>query len=150
MRGAKKILIGAVLAAVLLAVVPVTSMAASGSKEMRRKLHSLTNAARRNNGLRSLDLNWRLSKDALQHSRRMADRHSLYHTSNLYRLVRQWRPTIWGENVGLAGSVKQVHKAFMRSSAHRTNVLRGSFSKVGIGVFAKNGRVWATVMFYGR
>jgi uncharacterized protein YkwD len=139
-----------VLAAVLLAVVPVTSMAASGSKEMRRKLHSMTNAARRNNGLRALDLNWRLSRDALQHSRRMADRHSLYHTSNLYRLVRRWRPSIWGENVGLAGSVSQVQKAFMRSAAHRSNVLRGSFSKVGIGVFSNNGRIWATVMFYGR
>ena len=94
MRGAKKILIGVLLAAVLVAAVPMTSLAASGSKEMRRKLHALTNAARRNNGLRPLDLNWRLSRSALAHSRRMAQRHSLYHTANLYRVVRLWHPSV--------------------------------------------------------
>ena len=149
MRGAKKILIGVLLAAVLVAAVPMTSLAASGSKEMRRKLHALTNAARRNNGLRPLDLNWRLSRSALAHSRRMAQRHSLYHTANLYRVVRRWHPSVWGENVGMAGTVKRVHKMFMRSAGHRGTVLRGGFSKVGIGVQPSGGRVWVTVMFYG-
>ena len=101
MRGAKKIVIGVLLAAVLVAAVPMTSLAASGSKEMRRKLHALTNASRRNNGLKPLRLNWRLSKSALTHSRRMAERHTLYHTANLYRVVRRWRPSVWGENVGV-------------------------------------------------
>jgi uncharacterized protein YkwD len=149
MRGAKKILIGVLLAAVLMAAVPMTTVAASGSKEMRRKLHALTNASRRNNGLRPLDLNWRLSKSALAHSRRMAQRHGLYHTANLYRIVRRWHPSVWGENVGMAGTVKRVHKMFMRSAGHRGNVLRGGFSKVGIGVLPTGGRVWVTVMFYG-
>ena len=149
MRGAKKIVIGVLLAAVLVAAVPMTSLAASGSKEMRRKLHALTNASRRNNGLKPLRLNWRLSKSALTHSRRMAERHTLYHTANLYRVVRRWRPSVWGENVGVGGTVKRVHKMFMRSAGHRSNVLRSGFSKVGIGVLPRGGRVWVTVMFYG-
>lgn len=149
MRGAKTFFVGVLLAAVLMAAVPATTAMAAGSTQMRRKLLTLTNAARRNNGLRALDLNWRLSKDALGHSRRMAERHSVFHTSNLYRLVRPWHPSAWGENVGMAGTVRRVHKLFMRSSAHRGNILRTGYSKVGIGVFDGGGRVWATVIFYG-
>lgn len=149
MRGAKRFLVGVVLAAVLMAAVPATTAMASGSNEMRRRLLTLTNAARRNNGLRSLDLNWRLSKDALRHSRRMAENHSVFHTANLYRLVRPWHPSVWGENVGMAGSVRRVHKLFMRSSAHRGNILRTGYSKVGIGVSRGGGGFWTTVIFYG-
>ncbi len=149
MRGAKPILIAVLLAAVLMAAVPMTAGAASSSTEMRRKLLSLTNSARRNNGLRPLDLNWRLSKSALSHSRRMAERHSVYHTANLYRLVRRWHPSVWGENVGMAGTVRRVHRLFMASSSHRSNILRGGYGKAGIGVVDAGGRVWVTVMFYG-
>lgn len=149
MRGAKSIVIGAVLAAVLVAALPLTASAASSSKEMRQKLLSLTNSARRSNGLRPLDLNWRLSRDALRHSRRMAERHTVYHTANLYRLVRRWHPSVWGENVGMAGTVRRIHRLFMRSASHRGNILRSGFSHVGIGVVRKSGRMWATVMFYG-
>jgi uncharacterized protein YkwD len=149
MRGAKTIVIGAVLAAVLVAALPLTADAASGPKEMRQKLLSLTNSARRNNGLRPLDLNWRLSKSAIRHSRRMAESRTVFHTANLYRLVRRWHPSVWGENVGMAGTVRRIHRLFMRSASHRSNILRGGFSNTGIGVVHKGGRVWATVVFYG-
>jgi uncharacterized protein YkwD len=49
----------------------------------------------------------------------------------------------------MGGTVQRVHKMFMRSAGHRSNVLRGGFSKVGIGVLPRGGRVWVTVMFYG-
>jgi uncharacterized protein YkwD len=149
MRGAKTIVIGAVLAAVLVAALPLTADAASNPKEMRQKLLSLTNSARRNNGLRSLDLNWRLSKSAVRHSRRMAESRTVFHTANLYRLVRRWHPSVWGENVGMAGTVRRIHRLFMGSASHRSNILRSGFSHAGIGVVRKGGRVWATVMFYG-
>jgi uncharacterized protein YkwD len=149
MRGAKTILIGVLLAATLSAAVPMTAGAASNPAEMRRKLLSLTNASRRNNGLRPLKLNWALSKNAIRHSRRMAERYTVYHTSNLYRLVKRWRPSVWGENVGMAGTVRRAHKLFMRSSSHRGNILRGGYSRAGIGVVNRRGRIWATVMFYG-
>jgi uncharacterized protein YkwD len=148
MRGAKTFLTSIVLAAVLVAAVPMTSGATS-PQEMRRKMLTLTNSARRNNGLRALELNWRLSKDALQHSRRMAERGTVYHTANLYRLVRRWHPSVWGENVGMAGTVRRVHKLFMASPAHRGNILRNGYGRAGIGVVRKGGRTWVTVMFYG-
>lgn len=131
-----------------MAAVPVTA-GASGSTEMRRRLLSLTNAARTSHGVRALDLNWRLSRDALRHSRRMADEQSVFHMTNLYRVVRKWRPTVWGENVGMASTVSRVHRLFMRSSTHRGNILRGGFSKVGIGLVHRGGRIWTTVVFYG-
>jgi len=149
MRGAKTIVIGAVLAAVLVAALPLTADAASNPKEMRQKLLSLTNSARRNNGLRPVDLNWRLSKNAIRHSRRMAESRTVFHTANLYRLVRRWHPSAWGENVGMAGTVRRIHRLFMRSATHRGNILRSAFSHVGVGIVRKGGRVWATVMFYG-
>ena len=148
MSGAKTFLIAVSLAAMLMAAAPVTA-SASGSKEMRRTLLSLTNAARRNNGLRPLDLNWRLSKSAIRHSRRMAANRTVFHTANLYRLVRRWHPSVWGENVGMAGTVRRVHRLFMRSSSHRGNILRGGYSNTSIGVVRRGGRIWVTVMFYG-
>jgi uncharacterized protein YkwD len=148
MRRAKTTLIGVVLAALLAAAVPETAVASS-PREMRRTMLSLTNSARRNNGLRPLDLNWRLSKSAIRHSRRMASRHTVFHTANLYRLVRRWHPSVWGENVGMAGTVRRVHRLFMRSSSHRGNILRGGYGKAGIGIVRRGGRTWATVMFYG-
>jgi uncharacterized protein YkwD len=149
MRGARTFLIGLMLAAALLVAVPMTAGAASSSTEMRRTMLHLTNTARRNNHLRPLDLNFRLSRSALAHSRRMARRHTVYHSANLYKLVRRWHPSVWGENVGMAGTAKRVHRLFMGSSAHRGNILRGGYGKVGIGLVRMGGRVWATVIFYG-
>ena len=79
----------------------------------------------------------------------MANRHTVYHTANLYKLVRPFHPTSWGENVGMAGTVTRIHKLYMRSPAHRSNILRSGFSRVGIGVVHRGSRVWATVIFYG-
>lgn len=99
--------------------------------------------------MRPLMLNWRLSRSAVAHARRMANRHSVYHSANLYKLVRPFHPTSWGENVGMAGSVRRIHRLYMRSPAHRSNILRNAFSRVGIGVVQRGSRVWTTVIFYG-
>lgn len=149
MRGAKSIVVGVWIAAVVVAAVPATA-GASSSDDMRRKLLSLTNSARRDHGIRGLDLNWRLSRDALQHSRRMAQSRTVFHTSDLYRLIRPWKPSTWGENVGMAGTIRRVHRMFMRSATHRSNIFKTRFSKIGIGVVRRGGLAWATVIFYGR
>ena len=151
MRRAKSALIAFLLAAVILVALPVTAGTsnAATSKELRRKLFSLTNNARRNNHMRPLTLNWRLSRSAAVHSRRMANRHTVYHSANLYQLVRRFHPTSWGENVGMAGTVTRIQKLYMRSPAHRSNILRSGFSRVGIGVIHRGSRVWTTVIFYG-
>ena len=109
----------------------------------------LLNQARRNHGLPVFRLNLELSKSAWTHSKRMAERNQLFHTTNLYRAVRAWSPSTWGENVGVARWLKRVHKLWMQSGGHRINILNPRFRRVGIGVAKARGRVWVTAMFYG-
>ena len=61
--------------------------------------------------------------------------------------VTTWRS--WGENVGYAGSVDQVHGMLMQSAGHRANILAPGYSQVGIGVVRSGGTVWVTMDFVG-
>jgi len=57
----------------------------------------------------------------------------------------RWRQV--GENVGVGYSVESLHETFMRSPAHRANVL-GDFTHVGIGSARDEaGRIWVTFNF---
>lgn len=78
----------------------------------------------------------------------MARKRTLYHNPSLGSQVTNWRSL--GENVGYAGGVKAVHRAFMRSAAHKANVLKSSYRHVGVGATKKNGYVWAAVVFESR
>ena len=60
-------------------------------------MYQLVNGSRRNHDLRALDLNATLSRKALRHSKRMAERNSVYHTTDLWSLVRRYNPSAWGE-----------------------------------------------------
>jgi uncharacterized protein YkwD len=37
----------------------------------------------------------------------------------------------------------------MRSTVHRSNILRAGYRRIGIGVVRRNGRYWVTEIFYG-
>ena len=77
----------------------------------------------------------------------MASKYTLYHSTSLGSLITRWKTL--GENVGYAGSVKKVHKAFMNSAAHKSNILRSAYKNFGVGVVKKKGKIWATVVFQG-
>lgn len=113
-----------------------------------RMLHSI-NRTRVNHDNHRLHLNVRLSHHAHRHSRRMANRGGIYHTADLFRLVRRFGATNWGENVAQAGTVRRVKRSWMRSAPHRANVLRSSYRRAGVGVVRARGWLWVTVMFYG-
>jgi uncharacterized protein YkwD len=144
-------LIFMVAAAVLVSAGPVNPARAltERAKHMRDDMCSLVNASRRNHGVAPLKLNWRVSREAWHHSRRMARRHSVYHTTDLYSLVRRYDPYTWGENVGMAGTLKRMERLFMGSSPHRANILNRAFHKIGVGVVHAGGHVWVTLDFYG-
>lgn len=62
--------------------------------------------------------------------------------------------SIAGENVGYAGGFADnsatIHTGWMNSPGHRDNILRGSFTHVGIGyVVDAAGTAWATQVFAG-
>ena len=105
------------------------------------------NHARTTRGIPQLHLDRQLSRVARRHSWEMEGRKSLYHTPlpTLGRRVTKWR--ILGENIGWGSSVRSLHRAFMRSAAHRANMLLSVYRHVGLGVRRHNGKIWVTVVF---
>lgn len=110
-----------------------------------RQLAKKTNSARAYRDVRKMTLDPHLSRVAKRQARAMASNDYLYHTPSLGSLVTKWK--VLGENVGYAGSVKKVHRAFMNSSAHKANILRSGFKYVGVGVTKGGGHTWASVVF---
>ena len=106
---------------------------------------SLINQARAQVGVAPLALNAGLSDYARNHAWEMAHSQSLYH-SNISVLLGGWSTV--GENVGVGGSVGQVHNALMASPGHYANLSSGAFTSVGIGAFIDdNGTTWTVHVF---
>lgn len=130
------------------------STASAGSlprraKTMRDEMFQLVNGSRRHHGVKALKLCWAVSRDAWEHSKHMAGRHSVYHTTDLWSVVRPYHPSTWGENVAMAGTLKRVERMFMGSAPHRSNILNGRYHHIGVGAVRSGGRVWVTLDFYG-
>lgn len=136
-----------VVAAVLVAGAPSTAHADDVPR--RGKMLQLLNQTRRSHGLPVFRLNRNLSHFAYLHSKKMVSQNRLFHTSNLYNAVRAYRPSSWGENVGMCLSMKRVRMFWMRSAGHRANILSGRYRRIGIGVVKARGLVWVTAIFYG-
>jgi uncharacterized protein YkwD len=143
----RKIPIIALVVAVLLT--GTAPQAGADDLTRRDRMLRLLNQTRRAHGRPLFRLNVNLSHYAWRHSKRMADRGRLFHTADLYGKVRSYSPTMWGENVGYAGWLKKVRRLWMHSSAHRHNLLRPGFRRIGIGVVKARGMVWVTAIFYG-
>ena len=77
----------------------------------------------------------------------MASKGTIFHTSNLAYLLRNFSWTWAGENVGMGPTIDTLHRAFMASLHHRQNNLNGRFHRVGVGVVWKNGIAFITVDF---
>jgi uncharacterized protein YkwD len=124
---------------------------ASAVTDAERAMVRLVNRTRRNHGLSALRISGKLSGAAHRHSGRMARRGRLYEHSCLACLLNgygvSWR--IAGENVGYGSTLRWIHRAMMRSTVHRSNILRSGYRRIGIGVVKRNGRYWVTEIFYG-
>jgi uncharacterized protein YkwD len=122
---------------------------ATKAHQLRNQMFQLVNHSRRHHGKRPLKINWRLSRFAHAHSARMARRHRVYHSADVWRLVRRFGAHRWGENVGMAGTLRRMELLFMRSPEHRANILSTRFRHMGVGAVRARGRVWVTLDFYG-
>ncbi len=144
-----------ILAVPLLALALATtsfpaSPTASAATRPALQVRWLTNHSRLEHGLERLHLNPRLSRIAARHTRSMAARGVLFHSGNVPHLLRAWRWSRWGENVGMTNSpLSALQWAFMNSPEHRRNILGRRFARVGIGVAQADGVSWVTVIFYG-
>jgi uncharacterized protein YkwD len=142
--------------AFLLAALLVVALVPSGANAQerygrRRQMLSLTNEDRRQHDRRALDFAGQISQYAKDHSRAMARKGYLFHSTGdqLRNLLDGRRWSIAGENVGVGGTLESLEDAFMDSEAHRQNILRHEFLRAAVGVFREDGRLWVTVIFYG-
>ncbi len=134
----------------LVLVVGRTQAPARAGESPRGRMLRLTNDSRAERDLDPLKLNVELSAAALRHSRDMAKKGKLFHSSNVPSELSPWRWSTWGENVGYTtADLAELQRAFMNSPDHRANILDPDFRKVGIGVVRRDGYLWVTVIFYG-
>jgi uncharacterized protein YkwD len=140
--------VSAMVAGILVAGGPVASPAEATTRPEER-LFALINQAREKRDRPRLRLSTYLSGKAHRHSVRMADAGWIFHHSCLSCLGSglDWRAI--GENVGVGGTVRSVHRALMNSRSHRRNILSRAFDRVGVGVVRSGGRVWITEIFLG-
>lgn len=122
---------------------------------------SLINHDRQSAGLGPLHLDAALDRAALGHSMDMAQRRYFSHTapdgsSPFDRIVRAGeRYHDAGENLGTDNGrlrktmLMAIEVAMLNSPEHRANLLRSTFSRVGIGVTSSGGTVYLTEDFAG-
>ncbi len=138
------------LLVVLVLMLPTQSAIAGGrAHRFQSEMFRLVNQTRVAHGLHALHLNTRLSREAWHHSIDMGRRYLLFHTSNVWDLVRPYGARTWGENVAYAQTLRRVEQLWMQSYEHRVNLLNPAFHAAAIGVVRARGWLWVTLQLYG-
>lgn len=145
----RRSLIALTLVVAVLVTAAGPAHAGTRTRDLRHRMFRLVNRSRQSHGLASLRLSPRLSRYAWEHSRRMARRDSVYHSTDVWGRVRRLGASYWGENVGMAGTLSRMEQLFMHSAPHRANILSRHFRYIGVGVVRARGAVWITLDFYG-
>jgi uncharacterized protein YkwD len=143
-RGASIVAVSSALLLTLTAVTP-----ASAATRPEREMFHLVNGDRRSHGIFALRWSASVTKLARQHSRRMANRRTLFHDCVTCIMQRRGWSAI-GENVGYGGTVRQLNRLFMNSPPHRANILSTRYRRVGIGIVRAHGLLWVTEIFFKR
>ncbi len=136
---------------------PSTSTASGDYSAFQKKVVELVNAERAKAGLNALKMNTELSKVATLKSQDMAKNNYFDHNSPTYgspfdmmkKFGISYRTA--GENIAMGQTTpEQVMNGWMNSSGHRANILKASFTEIGVGI-AKNssGRLYWTQQFIG-
>jgi uncharacterized protein YkwD len=113
----------------------------------------MLNAARTAEGSKTLTRDSALDKLAKVHSDEMAKAKMVGHdvgTGDPAARIKAAgvKAKIAGENVASAATAQNAHRALWASPSHRSNMLSGDFSRVGIAVVKDaEGRVWVTQLF---
>jgi hypothetical protein len=124
-------------------------LALSDSEQLR----SWLNLLRRERGLQPLLADARLERAAREHTDHMVREQRLGHDLNrgdvMARAERLGiRARVIGENVAHADGLGALHRAWVESPSHLTNMLMREYDRVGIAVSRDGqGHVWATQIF---
>lgn len=124
-------------------------------KDDAEAVFKMLNAARAAEGQKTLARDAALDKLAKAHSDEMMKAKMIGHDvgggdPSARIKAAGVKAKIAGENVASAASSQNAHRALWSSPSHRTNVLSGDFSKVGVAaVKDAEGRLWVTQLFAG-
>jgi len=137
---------------------PSTASAASSEDRGSAAILTATNDLRIADGRTALLRDGGIDSVAQAWAERMLARRELAHNPNYGSLMPQSGLSSWGENVGYAcgyggldANVSTIVKSWKNSSGHRTNMVRSSFTHIGIGVAYSSGSDCAyAVQDFGR
>ena len=118
------------------------------SDELGTRMLALVNRSREAHGLPTLRLNERLTREALRHSKRMAQDGAITHTPNLADLVRSVGGSVFGEDLGKGRGLVGIRDAWMRRADTRRIMLDPRFHHVGLGVVHTDGFYWITLQVF--
>lgn len=126
-----------VLAVVVAACAGVAGPTAAGAQapmvsELEQEFVALINELRVSQGLSALDVHPELAAKARRWSATMSHEGRIWHSDLADGIGAPWERL--GENVGLGGSVRGLHDAFVASPGHYANLVDRHFEFVGIGV----------------
>ena len=135
-------LIGIITLVIAAGVVAAPAQAAT----LQDDVHTLTNLQRSNVGLQPLQRDATLDAAAQEWANEMSRMGTMVHSSNDWRAARI--PSGWttnGENIAYGhASASSVMTAWMDSAGHRANILRTSFTRMGVG-YVSTGRFWVQI-----
>lgn len=129
---------------------------ASYDTAAEQQLLDLANSERARLGLSPLKLDQGMVNAARTHAAAMAAQEQISHqfsgepslteriaANSDLRLDRE------GENVAVASTADDAHRALMASPPHRENLLNANFNVAGIGVYRRNNRIYVAQDFGG-
>jgi len=114
---------------------------ASKAAELVRDVNDL----RTSNGLPALVVDGELTAKAAAWARTMGDAGRIWHSALPDGITADWAAL--GENVGTAGTVEQLHQAFVNSPHHYENLVRPDYQYIGVGIADVEGVLYASEVF---
>lgn len=134
----------ATIAALALAVLFMGALPARAEPDLVARINSERSAR----GLSTVRVASDLASVAAEHTRQMVDDGAIYHVPDLERRAPGW--AVLGDNVGAGAGIDSIFEGFMDSASHRENLLRESFTHLGVGVVETEDFVYATVILGAR
>jgi len=128
---------------------PVAARAATPEATYENAVLKYTNIERTNRDLRALKISTCVDKYAEKQAARMRAAGKLAH-QNMTTIMNGCGLKSVGENIAYGfPSGKGVVGAWMKSSGHRANILRGSYRLMGVGAVRDSDGVWWVSQVFG-
>lgn len=129
-----------------------TTKAPSGTRE--EQVVRLVNKERAKAGLKKLEMDKKLQMAAAKRAKELKTlfSHTRPDGSVCFTALDKYNISyiVAGENIAMGQTTpKEVMNSWMNSAGHKANILSGNFTKIGIGCYQYNGRLYWVQLFIG-